>query len=639
MHNSQVIPSIILIRIEFVLLRLNRSKRPPEVEIHFHTEHYEKNAEFFELRRMNQVGLVSRLEYSLISCDWAAFSDMIGCAIERSLQSRSHGERDDFLMISRSDVLRVLESAVSIGHLIELPALKERFISSLFLAFSYLLENRSETGARKLSFASFSSACATILGNYTKWKLFGGETLGTWDACRCFFRVSSCCGEAGSESVNELIGLAVSVLTKNSPQYLIQSVYFRDIFRDILMCLKSSTKQDLNESIFSELILLKMIPPFTIPSPSLIENILYIKQLLDVNKDSITSHLTDRNSANSSDSCLCLLQCVLLNKSCGVSYNTKLLEKLSKSSERLPQAIMISFLDCTRKSALYPSLLEFIEPTIASFPRGFPYIEASRQAYVENVGKLFFCFEKSYRDTLRSVLAKSFASCKSDHSKENLIESCSHAIRKGFNDDQSIAVIRSNFEKLDLVNFAQNKPEWLIDAVVKIFDNLEHPKTVINSNQVFYPKLWNLESLALDERLTHAIFAFPTDNKIVRRNQFSLLMHFSCNLDDLMGLGESYNKLIPKLIEAFPNEVNKIETVLKRLSKQNSDELLLLVAKSENLTWWNAAMQLGIIGTSLMESSSIEEVIRSKQDLFGAISFSQKLDVLRSVLDLQRSRL
>lgn len=591
---------------------------------------------------MKSDNIISRLEYSLVQSDWEAFSGALEEFVKDSV-SDSRTEKIPSMWLLQG-LSRVFEGATLVGHLIEDPSHKTRLLSGIMGTFAFFLSNKSDSAVSKSVAMSFSRVCNKILENYDQWSLFTEENLGTWDACRFIFRASALCECNISTAVTEFHGRAVSDLMRNSPQYLLDSIYFRAIFHDIMYVLLDRISESSAADLFANLVWMKTVRPHTSALPSSIENILYIRSSIErYPAKTILRIIRARERISVNDSLWnCMEYCLVSLAPGSIAYNAHLIKSLSETPETLSQATILSLVDCKQTASLVsPAFLPFIARTVSSFPEGYPLIERKRRNFIQVVGTLIFHLCENFPSETSRVLSESLKVPNSPKTRKTFLGVCACAFNLGLLEQKTLSAMRSIIDQINIVETLKTEetPDSIIEAVVGIFAKIKNPTHNFFYNGVFDAAIVNNEHTQVDAELIDSVFNLKTKNKTVHGNQIRLLQTHFHKLDDFLRLGVPLSELIPKLIDAFGEDPEQIHGVLRKLNTVNADEIVILVAKSQNYTWWKGLLHEGFLQNSLREISSIDELLRLKPDLVRAISLNQKLDLLNHLHHFTRSRL
>lgn len=594
---------------------------------------------------MKSDNIISRLEYSLVQSDWETFSTALEEFVKDSV-SVSQAEKIPSMGLMQG-LFRAFEGATLVGHLIEDPSHKTRLLSGIMGNFAFLLSCKSESAVSKSIATSFSRVCNKILENYVQWSLFTEENLGTWDACRFIFRATALCECNRSTAVTEFHGRAVSDLMRNSPQYLMDSIYFRAIFHDIMCVLLDKTSEPSAADLFANLIWIKTVRPYCSASPSSIENVLYIRSSIErYPAKTILKVIRAREQISVNDSLWNCMGCCLVSLAPGsIAPNAHLIKSLSETPETLSQAINLSFVDCKQTTSLFsPAFLPLIARTVSSFPEGYPLIESRRRNYIQVVGTLIFDLCENYPSETSRVLSESFKVSNSPKTRKTFLGVCACAFNLGLLEQKTLSAMRSTIDQINIVETLKTEEtsDSIIDAVVGIFAKIKNPTHNFFYNCVFDAAIVNIEHTQVDTELIDSVFNLKTKNETVHGNQIRFLRTHFHKVDDFLRLGVPLSELLPKLIDAFGDDPEQIHSVLRGVrgvNTVNSDEIVLIVAKSQNYAWWKGLWHEGFLQNSLREISSIEELLRLKPDLVRAISLNQKLELLNHLHHFTRSRL
>lgn len=321
-----------------------------------------------------------------------------------------------------------------------------------------------------------------------------------------------------------------------------------------------------------------------------------------------------------------------------IENNAYLINALSETPETLSQAIILSVVDFKQAAT---ALLPLIARTLSSFPEGYPLIEIRRRNFIKVVGTLIFHLSEQYPSETSRVFYGFLEESSSPKTKKTFLGICAWAFNLGLRERQTLSAMSSIIDKINIVEtlITEETPDSIIEAVVGIFAINKKPTHNFVYNSIFDAEIINIEQSKVDAELIESIFNLRTENKTVLGNQMRLVRTHCHKVDDFLKLGVPLTELIPKLIEAISDDPEQIDSVLRKLNSVNADEIVILVAKSQNNTWWKGLWHANFLQKSLRAICSIEELLRLKPDLVRSISLNQKLELINHLHHLTRSRL
>ena len=217
---------------------------------------------------------IIELGQALIMSDFVKFVTNLEVMIPALSRESKISFKEGCVLIHR------LKDSANIVHLIEDYTIRRRFIISISAVSSALLDS-SIFSSRVHEMWEF--VCECILTNWEKVNL--GALLVDFDSSRFIFRACAVC--VSSVASREVGYRLIADLTRNSSQYLIQSVYFSVIWQDICKILMPGMRV-----LLCDLLQTRTIIPVTENIQSSIERILEMKNIsLPIVLNSDTSDL------------------------------------------------------------------------------------------------------------------------------------------------------------------------------------------------------------------------------------------------------------------------------------------------------------------------------------------------------------